>query len=172
MHLDTNKSLECTYEQAVSVSKVRYQHGCAIDPTTTRLVNDVCTPYAADLIMKQLSVAYQFTQTATVNIVESEAFVSFDGTNFCAVDCSRMVCNCVFNNTTKLPCKHVFVYRAQSQMSMFTADLIAQRWRKPVIASTATPTTSQCEAFAFTTPRTDILSKTDKTDWLLMSQNS
>jgi len=164
LHLDTNRSTECDYEQMVSLSKLRYQHGSAVQPEVTQLINATCTLYAADLVLKQLDAAVKNETTAIVRLAQSEALVSLDGCSFCAVDCTSTTCNCVFNNTTKLPCKHIFLWRANSDLDMFSADLIAQRWRKPVVAGTAAAVSPQGDSTAdnVTAQRTDVLSKTNK----------
>jgi len=161
--LGTSKALECTYEQAIAVSKVRYQHGSAVSADLFHAVNAVCTPYAADLVLKQITAVIKSGNTATVTVSDGEAFVSCDHCDVCAVDTNRMICNCVFNMTTKLPCKHVFLFRTHSGLDMFSPELVPQRWYKSTgPSSTAIP--SQCDTVVMSTSsqRDAVLSKVDK----------
>ena len=68
LNLQASKSVECSYAHAVAVSmvsKIRYQkdNGSGI---VASVINDICMPYAADLVLKQLDTALKFKGTATV----------------------------------------------------------------------------------------------------------
>ena len=168
LHLGSSMSVECEYKQAVSLSKLDYQHDSTIQPEVTELISATCTPYAADLVIRQLNAAVENRTNATVFLAQSEAFVSVDGCNFCAIDSASMTCNCVFNNTTKLPCEHVFLLRASSDLDWFSAELIPQRWRKPAIATGVVAVSRHSNTAEVDAPaqRNDVLSKTDKHELL------
>ena len=167
LHLQTSKSVDCTYEQAVSLSKIRYQRGnSSVSDEVCGAVYDLCTPYAANLVLRQLQNANKYANSATVNVLQTEAFVNMDGNTSYAVDLENKHCNCAFNVTTGLPCKHIFVYRTVTGLTLLSADMVPMRWQKCYAISGVPALTANSRAASVmrtsSTARADVLSKVEK----------
>ena len=132
LNLQASKSVECSYTHAVAVSKIRYRHDNG-SSSVASVIDDICTPYAADFVLKQLDAALKSKGTATVHLLDNEAFVNLDSTSCYIVDIANMTCNCVFSTTTRLPRKHIFLYRGNANMALISADIIPQWWHKNIM---------------------------------------
>jgi len=95
---------------------------CRLDDTAQK----VCaTLLDLGVAAKKLKNMQKHRDVADVFIFENEALVSFGDSGPHAVDIEKMLCNCTFHATTRLPCAHILMYRLSAGKPLLTANSAA-----------------------------------------------
>lgn len=92
-------------------------------------IRSVCTQYAADTIIAQVKLAHSVKYDISRNDLDQYT-VTNTGSNEYEVKLVDNLCTCSFNQTLKMPCRHIFAVRATMNMPTFTDEMVAQRWLK------------------------------------------
>lgn len=80
------------------------------------------TSYASEFVIKQLSL---IDKVANITENDGEYTVS-TSEGLRSVSCSK--CDCIFNKSMILPCRHIFALRRKLELSLFDPSLCDKRW--------------------------------------------
>ena len=95
-------------------------------------IGAICTQYASNIIAEQMKLAL----TVKYEVLQREEMIEVKSPNESmyvvklSCDADGTVCSCSFFKTMRLPCRHIFAARHFSQLPLFQACMVPQRWFK------------------------------------------
>lgn len=80
------------------------------------------TPYALSFVSKQLALRKK------VRIIQDSPNECLASTSEGVLKVSMEKCQCMFWNTTHLPCRHIFAIREKRHLPLVISHVVAERW--------------------------------------------
>jgi zinc finger SWIM domain-containing protein 3 len=122
LKLDERKREECNFTMMSAQIKHRYCRNDLSEDANS--INSVCTPYAANLVLKELKLA----RTTEYSITEADGqfTVKHGRVRYIVQNCR---CNCAFSSSQHLPCRHLFSVRQQQATQCFMESDVPERWK-------------------------------------------
>ena len=110
-------------ERDRKVAQLFYKVPCSIQEksNTALQYQQYLTPHAFKSVEKQLDLAQHIT------IQDKEEYFSVQSSEG-VISVTATTCQCTFNRSMTLPCRHIFALRSNQLLELFDPELVAPRW--------------------------------------------
>jgi zinc finger SWIM domain-containing protein 3 len=119
---------ERDHKAAIMCQKIKVNPFC--DDSPQYLYSQLLTNYAAEFVHKQLKLA---EKVSDVTVDDGEYTIK---TSEGPKKVTLATCECIFNKSMLLPCRHIFHLRSELDEPLFDASLCDQRWTTSYYKST------------------------------------
>lgn len=114
------------------LSQTSYFYYQGDDTDVAEKVHALCTPYAADIVQKQLLLSRKVEATIVKSLQICNNFTVSVGCDEYSVilEGGIATCTCMFNKQMNLPCRHIFAVDQHNGTTQFNEEWFPPRWRK------------------------------------------